>query len=726
MVMACRKSRIAIQYCYRYRQRNPSADVFWVHGGSRARFEAAYQKIARVLELRGREDPKVDTLRLVCDYLSDGTNGPWFMVLDSADDRDIWLGPAIREAAGTRSTMSLIDYLPRGEQGQILITTRDSQLGHRLLEGKHDPIQVTRLEPAQARLLLLSKLPRDISQEDTDELTNALEYLPLTITQAAAYLKQIETTASEYLELLRAGKQDIPDLLEESIHDPGRDRESNCVFQTWKISFDQISKQNPRAADALSLMATLDRQAISKELLLQPEGSMLQFRSAIAKLRAFSLIDEEKTVSKYSLHRLVQLSTQRWLEHMGQLAMWQEAAVSAIYGQYPLDAEYKNWLIIQELNSHVQIALSYKICTKCCLVQRASILHSLGHYNAEQGQQLAALEHLSEAMKLRGQQLGPEHEDTLTTMSLLGVAYSRLKRTEEAQQLQLQVVDIASRVLGPTHRLTLKSISRLAITYQHKGFVGKCQIFQMDVLDLMKRELGVEHSDTLTEMANLAYTLNKLKYWEAAVKLQRELLELRTRVLGPTHPDTLTTMVSLAWSYKEQGQLQDAEKWEIHALDMRTQALGPEHPKTLQTMTNLVKTYRLQGRRQEAREQKAKVEEIRHRFRTSNSGHSTLARNAIDHEDSTSNQLLGVPRAPSRLRVRSTGDERGERWNSHRTCSYGTPSQDNRHHDGSHRLQSMNNIRRARSGERWTPYGSPGSSWQGNLVYPRSRTSLST
>lgn len=71
------KSRIAIQYCYRYRQKNPEAHVFWVHGGSRSRFGNDYRKMARLLDLPGRSDPDADIPRLVTEWLSDEANGPW-------------------------------------------------------------------------------------------------------------------------------------------------------------------------------------------------------------------------------------------------------------------------------------------------------------------------------------------------------------------------------------------------------------------------------------------------------------------------------------------------------------------------------------------------------------------------------------------------------------------------------------------------------------------------
>lgn len=74
------KSRIAIQYCYQFRQQNQTAHVFWVHGGSRSRFETDYRKIAGRLNLPGKEDPDVDILRLVADWLSNEENGPWSVI----------------------------------------------------------------------------------------------------------------------------------------------------------------------------------------------------------------------------------------------------------------------------------------------------------------------------------------------------------------------------------------------------------------------------------------------------------------------------------------------------------------------------------------------------------------------------------------------------------------------------------------------------------------------
>lgn len=486
------KSRIAIQYSYRHHQLHPDSHIFWVHGGSRSRFETDYRNIARLLDLPESEDPNVDTLKLVTDWLSNEMNGSWLMILDNADDRDLWLGPQKKTAQTNSTCIPLIHHLPRCIVGGLLVTTRDRQLGHLLLERKQQPLPISRLEPKEAQSLLSAKLSdQQLNPEDIEKLTRELEYLPLTITQAAAYLEQTEVSASEYLEIFQAGQSDIPNLLEESIYDPSRDHESsNSVFQTWRLSFEQLTRQSPKAANMLSLMAVLDRQAIPSELVHAPGGSVLDRKAAIAKLKAFSLIQEESSSNKYSLHRLVQLSTQRWLADHDKLSHWQKAAIGAVAQRYPEDVAFDQWALIQDLNPHVQVVLGHDFSEPTPLLDRARILHCLGHYTMEQGRTSAGLQMLVESHRLREKQLGSEDELTLETLGLVGLAHSRLHQHEIAREVCQQFHDSTNRVLGPRHRLSLKAKSRLAVCYNNEGKLREGKELSLQALRLVEGEFG--------------------------------------------------------------------------------------------------------------------------------------------------------------------------------------------------------------------------------------------
>lgn len=369
---------------------------------------------------------------MVADWFSDESNGSWLVILDNADDRDLWVGPS-RTTHHKSSSTPLVKYLPRCTQGRLLITTRDRQLGDQLLERRQQSVQISTLGPEDARILLSAKLSGDqnLDDGDADELVKELDYLPLAISQAAAYLQQTELSVAEYLDLFRQGHASIPNLLEESIWDPSRDHESShSVFQTWRLSFEQIERQNPPAAEMLYLMAVLDRQAISLEFLTQMSENKLEQKVSIAKLKAFSLIQEETSSTRYGLHRLVQLSTRRWLEDLGKLAHWQHIAVSVVARIYPEEVAFEQWQLVQDMSSHVQTVLAYDLLEKKALLSRARLLHSLGQYTMERGRPSAALTMLQESHSLRSKHLGNDDERTLETLGLIGIVHSRLRQTK--------------------------------------------------------------------------------------------------------------------------------------------------------------------------------------------------------------------------------------------------------------------------------------------------------
>ena len=611
------KSRIAIEYSYRHRQLHPDGHVFWVHGGSRSRFESDYRNIARLLDLRGREDPDVNALRLVTDWLSDEGNGSWLMILDNADDRDLWLGPQKKSAQEKTASVPLIHHLPRCVAGGLLVTTRDRQLGHQLLERKQQPLSISRLEPKDAQSLLTVKLSdQQLGPEGVEKLAEELEYLPLTITQAAAYLEQTEISASEYLELFRAGQSDIPNLLEESIYDSSRDHEgSNSVFQTWRLSFEQLATQNSKAADVLSLMAVLDRQAISSKLLQTPGGNVLDQKAAIAKLKAFSLIHEESASKKFALHRLVQLSTQRWLADHGKLSHWQKIAIGAVAREFPEETVFDQWVLIQDLSSHVHIVLAYSYSEPTLLADRAHILHSLGHYTMERGETEAALQMLLDSHRIREKHFGVEDERTLETLGLIGLAHSRLHQLTLAREVLEKFIESTNRVLGPRHRLTLKGKSRLAQCYNREGKLRQGKELSLQILQIVEEEFGSDSEDTLRLLTNLVYCCNKLRQWEEAEGIGRRVLKHRMEQHGMDHPDTLTIMSTLAWTYREQSRFQESREMDGQVLSRRHEILGPDHPKTRSTKEGLAESCGCLRDWEQARElQREVVEAKRQKF----------------------------------------------------------------------------------------------------------------
>lgn len=128
------KSQIAIEFCYRYKEEHTCAHVFWVHCSGVDRFEQTYNELALKLEIPGTNSPNADRRKLLVDWLSDATHGEWLMVLDNADDEDVFFCPSKNQSSNNEHRKRLVDFIPRSSCGSVLVTSRDRRMGRKLVD----------------------------------------------------------------------------------------------------------------------------------------------------------------------------------------------------------------------------------------------------------------------------------------------------------------------------------------------------------------------------------------------------------------------------------------------------------------------------------------------------------------------------------------------------------------------------------------------------------------
>lgn len=518
------------------------------------------------------------------EWLSEPTTEQWLMILDNADDPDVFFTKQESSEMEVEPTRPLISYLPEVSQGSILITTRDSRMGKRL-GSKGTPVVVGYMDLQEGQELLRSQLDQadSLNFEDSKALIDALGYIPLAITQAAAFIEQNNRTIVEYLEILNAKDSDLQDLLQEDSGDLRRDSESqNSVFRTWKLSFDLIEKQKPRAAEMLSLMSVFDRQGIPRRLLQAEIDRSVDTTIALGTLQAYSLISRQAGAEKYDMHRLIQLATQKWIQIQGISDEWQERALNRLYEVFPKDSRhFESWIRCDLLLPHVQRILENDYRNEESLLRKANLLSRLGDFDYAQGRFEAASIRHSVALDLVRNIRGIEDHDTLTIMDCLAAAYQNQGRWKEAEKLQLQVLETRSRVLQVDDEDTLTIMNNLAINYAYQGRWEEAEKLQIQVMETRIRLLKAEHPDTLTSINNLALTYRRQGRLKEAEKLQLRVLETRSKVLKAEHPDTLTSMGNLAFTYWSQDRHSEAIELMKDAVDLRTKHIGANHPYTL-------------------------------------------------------------------------------------------------------------------------------------------------
>lgn len=105
------------------------------------------------------------------------------------------------------------------------------------------------MDQEHALALVRNKRQGSFDPDDAAALVEALDYIPLAIAQAVAYINQREprATVSKYLQDLRKGDRDRAKLLNTDIGDFRRDGTAlNSVISTWQISFGHIAERSLR------------------------------------------------------------------------------------------------------------------------------------------------------------------------------------------------------------------------------------------------------------------------------------------------------------------------------------------------------------------------------------------------------------------------------------------------------------------------------------------------
>ncbi|KAF2826856.1 TPR-like protein [Ophiobolus disseminans] len=602
------KSQLAIEHAYRTRERSSEAWVFWVHASNAACFEQSYRDIADRVGIAGRQDLQANIFELVHNWLCN-CKQRWLLVLDNVDDARFLSGPANGDGHGRTTNAHVIrkplrEYLPHCERGSIL---------------QRDIVSVEPMDEAQALVLFKKKLGAQGDNSNIAKLAAALEYMPLAIVQAAAYILQRAPrhSVAKYLEEFRRSERKRSSLLTHNNGQLRRDWEAkNSIVVTWQISFEYVQQTRPSAADLLSLISFFDRQGIPEALLQrralhrgaqisqkEPKHDVCetdkednasqssagdnrfehdQFEDDIVALRNFCFVSVDTSGTSFEMHALVQLATRMWLEANDKLEYWKEQFISNLCAVFP-SGEYENWVACQALYAHAKAAVGQQPKDQSSIAEWATVLYRAAWF-AERIGNIADAEMLAiKAMKARKKVLGHEPEDTLWSVvplhvAMVGLALKLGGQWDDAEKLEVQVMKTRKKKLGADHPDTLTSMANLASTLWNQGRWDAAEELEVQVMETSKKKLGADHPDTLTSMANLALTYRKQGRWDAAEELEVQVMETSEKKLGADHPSTLNSMANLAFTWKAQGQSAEAIALMRQCVQQRQRVLKASYP----------------------------------------------------------------------------------------------------------------------------------------------------
>ncbi|GES60074.1 putative kinesin light chain [Aspergillus terreus] len=403
------KTQIALELAYHMHDREAEVSIFWIPCTSHEAIDQACMTIAQKVGIHDVK-PEEAKDRLKAHFSQRG--GKWILIYDNADDMDMWI-------RGSSTSLPLKDFLPSNDQGHVIFTTRNRQLAVKL--AAFDTIPVRELDAKSCvefmeKSLVQKSLLND--SRDVAALVEQLTFLPLAITQAAVYINKNGIAVSDYLLLLQEQEADVVELLSEDFDENGRYEDvQNSVARTWLVSFHQIQKLNPLAAEYLSLMACLNPRNIPRSLLPKPTTKKKMF-DALGLLDAYSFITLQSPNGAINFHPLVHLATRNWLKKEEQFPIYISKAAERLEETFPYD-DHTNRQLWREYLPHILFLLGETTFEKR-QEQYIGYIHKVETYLSSDGRHDEAAEKWVRVVEITKQVLGPEHSGTLRICSSQG------------------------------------------------------------------------------------------------------------------------------------------------------------------------------------------------------------------------------------------------------------------------------------------------------------------
>ncbi len=558
------KTQLAVEYAYRHA--GDYALVWWLRSEQPATLAAEYAALATQLDLPekdAQEQPVI--IAAVCDALR--RRNDWLLVFDNAEKPEDIRG-----------------YLPVAG-GHVIITSRHAAWG-----GVAQRVEVKKWPPEVAVEFLLKRT----GQADADaaqKLAHELDYLPLALEQAAAYMDSAGSTLAGYLAIFRAHPAEV--LAEAGA---GSDYPAT-VATTWEISFQRLEQESPAGAALLHLCAFFAPDDIPRDIITTgarhlPEplraavGDAFTFDKAVAAIRRYSLI-ETGGDSMLGLHRLVQAVIRARLGEEGRKP-WAEAAVQVVNAAFPGTAsDVRTWKECDRLLPHAVATTDFAEPLSVGLEAAARLINQMGTYAWGRAEYATAKAAFERTLRIDEKAFGPEHPEVAIDVNNLGNVLQDLGDLPGAKAAFERALRIDEKAFGPEHPNVAIDVNNLGSVLQDLGDLPGAKAAYERGLRIDEKAFGPEHPNVAICVNNLGSVLRALGDLPGAKAAFERALRIAEKAFGLDHPKVALRVNNLGSVLRALGDLPGAKAAFKRALAIFQKFLGDDHPQTKLVRKNL-------------------------------------------------------------------------------------------------------------------------------------------
>jgi tetratricopeptide (TPR) repeat protein len=551
------KTQLATEYAYRN-----AADydiVWWVRSEDPTTLASDYAALAVKLDLPEKDEPKQSVIvEAVKEWLRLHTG--WLLIFDNVVD-----------AASVRG------YIPPGDAGHTIITSRSPSW-----RGVASPLSVYTL-PMDEAVAFLLKRTGEQDQAAAKNLAEALGRLPLALEQASAYIEASGSSMARYLKLFTERQREMLQRGKPSTEYP------DTIATTWSLSFQNVERDNPAAADLLRLCAFFAPDDIPLKILIDgieemPESlavivaDELSFNDALAALRQYSLIEVKN--EKITIHRLVQAVIRHALDDMA-FKQWIGVAVQIVDTSFPTISNVRTWPICAPLLPHALSALTYVDAIQFSSDQTAGLFNSVGLYLRARAENTEAKRMYERALAINEAALGHNHTAVAVNLANLGEVLVEQGDPASAMAYLERALAIDEAAFGPNHPDVAIDLRNLAKAALGAGNINLSKALIERAITIDEDALGHNHPKVAIGLNNLGTLLMvQQDYDSAKIRLERALA-INEAAPDPDYQEIAINLYNLGRVLQAKGNLDGAKPILERSLHIFRSFLGDEHPSSM-------------------------------------------------------------------------------------------------------------------------------------------------
>jgi adenosylhomocysteinase len=491
------KSELAIKYAWENREKYTGGCLF-IEAENKDVLINSFIKIAQLLNIE-EEDPHARTQLI---YKALRRRGRTLIIFDDVPDNTFLQG-----------------HLPSKQDGyscanfSIIITS--------LNQVSWNAYQVILIDPDMPELqkdaVEYIEINTQCNRECAQKLAQELQYLPLALSQAVAYIK-LHCSTERYLALLQEQTR-RPTLLSQPSLESKNNINKQTVMRTWSISLDALSKLNPNPVVVLQCMAFIYpdqiQHALFNPMSEELNTSLLDILTAIRKYSLIYRVDDDTI----KIHRLLQevIRSSMQPDEINSLSS-QLINLLKNYGRY----QKTNLTLIQTALQHYQTLLIYNAkINKSPIASLAELFYHIGlYYQNSVYEQNKAIAYFENA-------LTKPNDNNLLHIKIkkqLAKAYSFIGNLDKAQQIY-QAIEAKIQAIDDIELMIDIRLDQYFLLDKQKKLAEAKQLLQATL---------AEKSCTLTQTARAHYYLACTYRSEAYMK--KSLITAKNNQLTKLEP----------------------------------------------------------------------------------------------------------------------------------------------------------------------------------------------